>query len=235
MRFRPLVVVATTAAALVAAASPVFADTLTVQGTVSPSDVQPGDTFTVTETVRNDDFGSILGPTVRVLGKDAPISPEILDLRFNADLANGLGNLVSRATKMVELYCDGRVPVAGQGGPSEKALRDLRQLPLDERLQRGWLVAHEKAAHEKEQLRLALVQVAHGVDEHAHVALLPAHGRSWRVLPGRHKMDAVGRTLNLHEPLGAAADRADLLCERRTRPPRLCLAAERTNHTGIIV
>jgi hypothetical protein len=74
MRFRPLVVVATTAAALVAAASPVFADTLTVQGTVSPSDVQPGDTFTVTETVRNDDFGSILGPTVRVLGKDTPIA-----------------------------------------------------------------------------------------------------------------------------------------------------------------
>ncbi|MDP9280892.1 MAG: methionine--tRNA ligase [Chloroflexota bacterium] len=62
--------------------------------------------------------------------KDSPISPEILDLRFNADLANGLGNLVSRATKMVELYCDGRVPPPGQGGPSEKALRETAERAL---------------------------------------------------------------------------------------------------------
>ena len=62
--------------------------------------------------------------------KDSPISPEILDLRFNADLANGLGNLVSRATKMVELYCDGRVPQPGQGGPSEIALRETAESAL---------------------------------------------------------------------------------------------------------
>ena len=62
--------------------------------------------------------------------KDSPISPELLDLRFNADLANGLGNLVSRATKMVELYCEGRVPPAGQGGSSEKALRETAERAL---------------------------------------------------------------------------------------------------------
>jgi methionyl-tRNA synthetase len=62
--------------------------------------------------------------------KDSPISPELLDLRFNADLANGLGNLVSRATKMVELYCDGRVPRPGQGGSSEKALRETAERAL---------------------------------------------------------------------------------------------------------
>ena len=63
--------------------------------------------------------------------KDSPISPELLDVRFNADLANGLGNLVSRATKMVELYCDGRVPPPGQGGgPSEKALRETAERAL---------------------------------------------------------------------------------------------------------
>ncbi len=62
--------------------------------------------------------------------KDSPISPEILDLRFNADLANGLGNLVSRATKMVELYCEGRVPSPGTSGPSEKALRETAERAL---------------------------------------------------------------------------------------------------------
>jgi methionyl-tRNA synthetase len=62
--------------------------------------------------------------------KDSPISPELLDLRFNADLANGLGNLVSRATKMVELYCDGRVPPPGKEGPSEKALRETAERAL---------------------------------------------------------------------------------------------------------
>jgi len=62
--------------------------------------------------------------------KDSPISPELLDLRFNADLANGLGNLVSRATKMVELYCEGRVPSSGAGGPSEKRLRETAERAL---------------------------------------------------------------------------------------------------------
>jgi methionyl-tRNA synthetase len=62
--------------------------------------------------------------------KDSPISPEMLDLRFNADLANGLGNLVSRATKMVELYCDGRVPSPGEPGASEKTLRETAERAL---------------------------------------------------------------------------------------------------------
>ena len=69
--------------------------------------------------------------------KDSPISPELMDLRFNADLANGLGNLVSRATKMVELYCEGRVPAPGAGGPSEKALRETAERAL---------VTHDEAA-----------------------------------------------------------------------------------------
>jgi methionyl-tRNA synthetase len=33
--------------------------------------------------------------------------------RYNADLANDLGNLVSRALTMAQKYCDGKVPVAG--------------------------------------------------------------------------------------------------------------------------
>ena len=51
--------------------------------------------------------------------KDSPISPEQFNARFNADLANGLGNLVSRTMKMVETYCEGLVPRSGGEGESE--------------------------------------------------------------------------------------------------------------------
>jgi methionyl-tRNA synthetase len=44
------------------------------------------------------------------LGADANFSDEGLLTRFNADLANDLGNLVSRATTMIQRYCDGVVP-----------------------------------------------------------------------------------------------------------------------------
>ena len=54
--------------------------------------------------------------------KDSPISTEQLSARFNADLANGLGNLVSRTLKMVETYCEGLVPRSGGEGGSESEL-----------------------------------------------------------------------------------------------------------------
>jgi methionyl-tRNA synthetase len=51
------------------------------------------------------------------LGQDANFSDEAILTRFNADLANDLGNLVSRATTMVHRYRGGEVPEA----PAEKA------------------------------------------------------------------------------------------------------------------
>ena len=44
------------------------------------------------------------------LGADANFSDDGMLTRFNADLANDLGNLVSRATTMIQRYCDGVVP-----------------------------------------------------------------------------------------------------------------------------
>jgi methionyl-tRNA synthetase len=58
------------------------------------------------------------------LGQDANFSDEAILTRFNADLANDLGNLVSRATTMVHRYRDGVVPEA-PAGTSEAIDRDL--------------------------------------------------------------------------------------------------------------
>lgn len=86
MRIRPLlVIVAAVAATALSIAAPAFADeNIEVTGTVSPSVVQPGDTFTVTETVRNRAFFSVLSPTIRVLSTPA-------DLASFADLVSCSG------------------------------------------------------------------------------------------------------------------------------------------------
>lgn len=58
------------------------------------------------------------------LGQDANFSDEAILTRFNADLANDLGNLVSRATTMVHRYRDGVIPEA----PPERAQQLDRDL-----------------------------------------------------------------------------------------------------------
>jgi len=47
-----------------------------------------------------------------VFGQDANFADEAILTRYNADLANDLGNLVSRATTMIQRYCGGVVPAA---------------------------------------------------------------------------------------------------------------------------
>ena len=45
-----------------------------------------------------------------VFGQDGNFSREALITRYNADLANGLGNLSSRVLAMIEQYFGGRIP-----------------------------------------------------------------------------------------------------------------------------
>jgi methionyl-tRNA synthetase len=56
-------------------------------------------------------------------GVDANFSEEALVTRINADLANNLGNLVSRTLNMTDRFADGRVPQPGAPGPLEEAVR----------------------------------------------------------------------------------------------------------------
>ncbi|MCB0914347.1 MAG: methionine--tRNA ligase [Actinobacteria bacterium] len=57
-------------------------------------------------------------------GQDGSFSWEDMHARYTAELANGLGNLVSRATAMVVKYCDGILPEPGPYTNADRNLQD---------------------------------------------------------------------------------------------------------------
>lgn len=87
-----------------------------------------------------------------VFGQDASFTDEAFLTRYNSDLANDLGNLVSRATTMIHRYCAGIVP------PSVVALqaRD-EERELGVQLER--LIASVKSAVGSFQFSVALREI----------------------------------------------------------------------------
>jgi methionyl-tRNA synthetase len=83
--------------------------------------------------VRPDDYINVFGLDAfryfvlreMVLGQDANFSDEAFLTRYNADLANDLGNLVSRATTMIHRYCGGIVPRSHSALASRPEEREL--------------------------------------------------------------------------------------------------------------
>lgn len=65
-------------------------------------------------------------------GQDGSFSWEDMSARYTAELANGLGNLASRATAMVGRYRDGALPAAHDFGPAEQVLIDALARTADE-------------------------------------------------------------------------------------------------------
>jgi methionyl-tRNA synthetase len=60
-----------------------------------------------------------------VFGMDSGFTEDAFVTRFNADLSNGLGNLMSRVLSMVQRYFEGKVPATGGNETDEdRAIRD---------------------------------------------------------------------------------------------------------------
>ncbi len=60
-------------------------------------------------------------------GLDAVFSEESFVFRYNGDLANDLGNMVSRLTRMIQSYCDGLVPAADELTLPEVKLNEIAE------------------------------------------------------------------------------------------------------------
>jgi methionyl-tRNA synthetase len=67
-----------------------------------------------------------------VFGLDSDFSEESLVRRLNADLANDLGNLVSRSATMAVKYFDGLVPTSGTPAEEDRGLREAALAVIDE-------------------------------------------------------------------------------------------------------
>jgi methionyl-tRNA synthetase len=80
-------------------------------------------------------------------GQDGDFSWDRFEARYNADLANNLGNLVSRTTSMVDKYRDGALPAFGGGSGrlasvAEGAVDDYRRAMERLALQDGAAAAY---------------------------------------------------------------------------------------------
>jgi methionyl-tRNA synthetase len=66
-----------------------------------------------------------------VFGLDSDFSEQALVMRLNADLANDLGNLVSRSTTMASTYFDGLIPEPGTLESDDLTVRDTALKAVD--------------------------------------------------------------------------------------------------------
>ncbi len=64
-------------------------------------------------------------------GSDGSFSWEDMSARYTSELANGFGNLVSRATAMVGRYCDGVLPEPGAYSNADLALQDAMMAAIE--------------------------------------------------------------------------------------------------------
>ncbi|MCI2959370.1 methionine--tRNA ligase [Agromyces atrinae] len=78
----------------------------------------------ITETFGSDAFRYYFLRAI-AFGQDGSFSWEDLAARYQAELANGFGNLASRVVAMITRYCDGVVPAAGATTEADDEIRAI--------------------------------------------------------------------------------------------------------------
>lgn len=77
-------------------------------------------------------------------GQDGSFSWEDLAARYQAELANGFGNLASRVIAMINRYCDGVVPAAGTLTAADLEIDSIARRATEE----SWQAVERLAIHE---------------------------------------------------------------------------------------
>lgn len=72
-------------------------------------------------------------------GQDGDIKRSLFKEKYNADLANNLGNLVSRVLNMIEKYCNGKIPKQISSPVYLKSIEErIKNLEFDRALKEIW-------------------------------------------------------------------------------------------------
>ncbi|MET1043591.1 MAG: methionine--tRNA ligase, partial [Microbacteriaceae bacterium] len=84
----------------------------------------------ITDTFGSDAFRYYFMSAIN-FGQDGSFSWEDLAARYQAELANGFGNLASRVIAMVNRYYDGEIPTPGELSPADLAIKTAERAATD--------------------------------------------------------------------------------------------------------
>ena len=121
-------------------------------------------------------------------------------------------------------------PACGGFERRSKSRGGFRDVFIDERMKRRGLISDDERRRHKENLRLALVEIAHEVYGDVEIPSLLADRSGRRVLPRRGEVTAARGALDLSKTLRAAAHGAVSYPERRARAAGTPIATQSARH-----